>query len=336
MNKSWEKIQITTDTNEMKEAVAPFIISASRATDIPAFYGKWLLERIKRGYLTWNNPFNQMKQYVALQNVRLFVFWTKNPKPFMKYLKELDEMRINYYFQYTLNDYDDEYFEPNVATIEQRIEIFKNLSAQIGKEKVIWRFDPLMITNKISTEKLLEKLEKVGNSIYQYTNKLVFSFADIGIYKKVSSNLRKKNIEFIEFDKEKMEKVAQGLFNFNKNWGLKLTTCCEEIDLTKFEMEHNKCIDDELMIKLFHTDKTLMNFLGYDESLQIKLFDESITKGPNLKDKGQRKICGCIVSKDIGEYDTCNHLCVYCYANSSIETVKKNITKHHFTNEGIL
>lgn len=336
MIKPWEKVNIKTDSGETVEAVAPVIISASRATDIPAFYGRWLMNRLKRGYIVWKNPFNQMKQYVAFDKVRLFVFWTKNPKPMLKYLKVLDEKNINYYFQYTLNDYDDEEFEPNVLPLKSRIASFKKLSGQIGKDKVVWRFDPLLLTKNITVEKLLDKIKKTGDEIYKFTDKLVFSFADIGMYKKVINNLNREKIDFIEFDKEKMEEMAKGLCEINKQWGLKIATCCEEIDLNKFGIEHNKCIDDELIINSFSEDNILMEFLGFEKDYQENIFEPAEKKRPNLKDKGQRKICGCIVSKDIGEYNTCNHLCVYCYANSSAEKVKENINKHSFKNEGII
>ena len=336
MTKPWEKVQIKTDSGEYKEAVAPMIISASRATDIPAFYGKWLLERMNRGYMTWKNPFNQVKQYISFESARLFVFWTKNAKPFLKYLDEFDKKEINYYFQYTLNDYDEDKLEPNTQELNKRIETFKELSSRIGKEKVIWRFDPLILTKDISVTKLLKKIEGVGDKLNTYTDKFVFSYADIGIYKKVRSNLTKHNIEFIEFDKEKKEEVAKGIARLNNNWGLKVATCCEDIDLEKNRIEHNKCIDDELLIKLFSNDKVLMEFLGYEEEQQFDLFDAGMKTRPNLKDKGQRAVCGCIISKDIGEYNTCNHLCLYCYANTSPEIVSKNIKNHHYTNEGIL
>ena len=138
-----EKINICTDSGKIVEATAPVIISASRPTDIPAFYTKWFFNRLAKGYCAWYNPFNQQKMYVSFSKCKVIVFWTKNPKPIIPYLHILDEMGIHYYFQVTLNDYTKEGFEPNVPSVEKRIETFKNLSDTIGKEKVIWRFDPL-------------------------------------------------------------------------------------------------------------------------------------------------------------------------------------------------
>ena len=145
-----EKVSIRTDSGEIVEATAPVIISASRSTDIPAFYAKWFFNRLAKGYCAWYNPFNQQKMYISFQNCKVVVFWTKNPKPILPYLHELDERGIHYYFQVTLNDYVKEGFEPNVSSVDDRVETFKKLSEMIGKERVIWRFDPLIITPNIT------------------------------------------------------------------------------------------------------------------------------------------------------------------------------------------
>ena len=334
MFKSWEKILIRNEAGEEVEASAPVIISASRATDIPAFYSKWLFDRLNKGYIVWRNPFNNARQYISFDKSRLFVFWSKNPKPIMKYLPELNKLGINYYFQFTLNDYEKDKFEPNVPPFNKRIKTFIELSKLIGKDKVIWRFDPLILTNEIDENVLLDKIKNVGNIIHKHTSKLVFSFADINIYRKVKTNMRREGIEYIEFDKDRMEFIAKGISEVNKKWGLELATCCEEINLEGYGINHNKCIDDYLIYKLFNQDKALMDFLGFDIVEQTDLFGEHKER-QNLKDKGQRKVCGCIVSKDIGEYDTCSHLCVYCYANTSAEKVKIKTEKHLYLKESI-
>jgi hypothetical protein len=146
-----DKVKIITDSGQQVDAQAPIIVSASRSTDIPAFYAKWFINRIKLGYVVWYNPFNQQPIYVSFKNCKVVVFWTKNPKPLIPYLKELDALGIHYYFQYTLNDYEKELLEPNVPALEKRINTFKELSNLIGKEKVIWRFDPMIVTPQLST-----------------------------------------------------------------------------------------------------------------------------------------------------------------------------------------
>ena len=333
-----KKITIITDDNQEVAATAPVIISASRSTDIPAFYGDWFVARWKIGYIKWINPFNQKPLYVSFSKARAVVFWTKNPLPMFKHIEYLNKEVKNYYFQYTLNDYDKEGFEGKVAPVEKRIQIFKELSNLIGKGKVIWRYDPLMLTKDIDVQELLRRIKTVGDALHQYTEKLVFSFADIGVYRKVKNNLKETN--YIEFDKETMEAFADGLRELNKAWGLEISTCSELIDLDAFDITHNKCIDDDLMIKLFPEDKALMDFLGVEE-VAPSLFD--IDESPNrkllkLKDKGQRKECGCIMSKDIGQYNTCPHGCNYCYANTSKSLAEKNyqLSKSHQDRETIL
>ena len=332
-----KKITIITDDNQEEEATAPVIISASRSTDIPAFYGDWFVSRWKTGYIKWINPFNQKPLYVSFSKARAVVFWTKNPAPMFKHIEFLNKEVKNYYFQYTLNDYDKEGFEGKVAPVEKRIQIFKELSNLIGKEKVIWRYDPLMLTKDIDVQELLGRIKRVGDALYQYTEKLVFSFADIDIYRKVKNNL--KETSYIEFDKETMEEFADGLRELNKAWELEISTCSELIELDALGITHNKCIDDDLMIKLFSEDKELMDFLGV-EKIAPSLFDEGspARKMIKLKDKGQRKECGCIMSKDIGQYNTCPHGCNYCYANTSKSLAEKNyqLSKSHQERETIL
>ena len=326
---NWQKVEIVNDDGETVLAQAPIIVSASRSTDIPTFYADWFVDRWKAGYVKWKNPFNGVPLYVSFKNTKVVVFWTKNPKPMMKHLDFVDKNVKNYYFQFSLNDYDKEGFEGKVPRVENRIETFKELSNRIGKEKVVWRFDPLLLTNEIDVKELLKRLEKIGDELYKYTNKLVFSFADIGIYKKVENNLNKANIQYIEFTLETMLEFAEGLQKLNKKWGLELATCAEKFDLNKYGINHNKCIDDDLMIDLFHQDEELMKFLGV-EFTEPSLFDATttITKTKKIKDKGQREACGCIMSKDIGEYNTCPHECVYCYANTSKEAAFTNYKSH--------
>lgn len=326
---NWQKDNIIDQEGKTILAQTPIIISASRSTDIPAFYSDWFMSRLKAGYIKWKNPFNGVPLYVSFKKTRLFVFWSKNPRPLMEHLDYLDEMGYNYYFQFTLNDYDNERLEPRVPNIQSRIETFQRLSERITKEKVIWRFDPLILTDNMGVDELLRKVENTGNQLKNFTDKLVFSYADIGLYKKVQSNLRNNAIPFKEFDEKSMKEFASGLKLLNENWGFELATCAEKIDLESYGILHNKCVDDDLMIKLFSKDSALMDFLG------IKIFppdllnsEPIITRTRKNKDGGQRQACQCIISKDIGEYDTCPHLCEYCYANSSKKTALENWELH--------
>ena len=183
-----DNIDIISDNGEPVKAQAPVIISASRSTDIPAFYSDWLMNRLEKGYLKWKNPFNGADIYVSFSKARLFVFWSNNPKPILKHLKTFDDKHINYYFQFTLNDYEKENFEQNVPHLNKRIETFIELSETIGKQKLIWRFDPLILTDTIGVSDLLERISNIGDKLYKYTDKLVISFADIKKYDKRRKN----------------------------------------------------------------------------------------------------------------------------------------------------
>ena len=330
MAKNWNKINLITEQNTEVKAQAPVIISASRSTDIPAFYSDWFIHRLKKGYLQWTNPFNGVPLYVSFKETRLIVFWSKNPKPILKHIDWLNENYPNFYFQYTLNDYD-KTLEEKVPSLESRIDTFIELSEKIGKEKVIWRYDPFILTDKIGVDELLRKVENIGTQLKDHTNKLVFSYADIKTYRKVQNNLRKAHVNYSEFNDRTMNELALGLQNLNKSWNLEIGTCAEKIDLDKYGIIHNKCIDDELIKKLFPKDEILMSFIGY-KLIPPDLYDNSFRleriKTGKLKDTGQRELCGCIFSKDIGQYNTCPHLCEYCYANTSKELAMANYKIH--------
>ncbi|MDD4516422.1 DUF1848 family protein [Massilibacteroides sp.] len=197
MKQSWEKVTIRTDDGELKDGIAPVIISASRATDISAFHAEWFMNRLERGYIRWENRFApSMPKYISLKNVRLIVFWTKNPNPLMKYLDELESQDLNFYFQFTLNNYEIERFEPAIPPLAQRIKTFQELSNRIGKERVIWRFDPMLLAEDISVADLLAKVKGIGDELITYTDKLVFSFADVFSYPRVKANLIKDSDYF--------------------------------------------------------------------------------------------------------------------------------------------
>ncbi len=319
----WAREPVQLPDGRVVEVSVPVIVSASRSTDIPAFFSKWFSNRLAAGYMRWTNPFNAHQvQYVSFRDTRVIVFWSKNPKPLIRYLPEIDAKGINYYFQFTLNDYESEGLEPNVPPLQQRVDTFKHLSERLGKKRVIWRYDPLILTDTLTVDVLLDRIAHVAGMLRGYTEKLVISFADINVYKKVQNNLARAHVNYREFTPELMRELAEGLSKRNREWGLKIATCAEGIALERFGIAHSRCIDDELMIELFRNDTALMNFLGYKPDLFAG------PSRPCLKDKGQRKECGCIVSKNIGMYNTCHHLCAYCYANTSRQAVENNLLRH--------
>lgn len=306
-----QTISICDDNGMQVLAQAPLIISASRATDIPAFYADWFFRRLDKVYVRWRNPFSGQDSYVSFGNTRFIVFWSKNPAPLLPYLPLLKERGIGCYIQFTLNDYEAEGLEPNVPTLTQRTDTFRRLVDALGIGTVVWRFDPLILTDKINIETLLDKIAHIGNVLAGYTEKLVFSFADIESYKKVSRNLRQSGINYREWDEESMHEFASRLSALNRNkWEFRLATCAERIDLSEYGIEHNRCIDPELISRLAPDDDILQNFLYNAKT-----------------DTGQRKTCGCILSKDVGAYNTCPHGCLYCYANSSSASALSNYKK---------
>lgn len=235
--------------------------------------------------------------------------------------------------------------------MESRVKAFKELSDLIGKEKVIWRFDPLILTKELTPRRLLTKIYHVGNMLKGYTDKLVFSFVDVKAYRKVQSNLVKETPYFTKEDVESaepqgvaMEELVSGLAKLREHWAqegwnLTLATCGEKVDLEKYGIEHNRCIDGELMERIFAEDKELVYYLRTGKLPEPDLFGtlpEIPETRKNLKDKGQRLVCGCMVSKDIGMYNTCRHFCVYCYANTSKDAVLNNKKKHNEDSESII
>jgi len=340
----WQPIQIKRENGENVKAQAPIIVSASRSTDIPAFYADWFFHRLKVGYSAWTNPFNGVKSYVSYQDTRFIVFWSKNPRPLLQHLDYLKERNIGCYIQYTLNDYEKEGLERGVPKLSERVATFKLLVDKLGKGRVIWRFDPLLLTDDISIDALLTKIERIGDQLQGYTEKLVFSYADILSYRKVKANLEKNHIPYQEWTESQMLEFAERLAELNKKWGYTLATCGEKADLQQFGIEHNHCVDDALIIRFAYEDKKLMDFLkvktfpmpvpnlfGESEPLPedaILLPNNTYATHGDNRDKGQRQFCGCIVSKDIGEYNTCPHLCEYCYANSSKEIAVRNWKEH--------
>jgi hypothetical protein len=320
-----KKITETLQIGDGSEVPAsfPVIISASRATDVPAFFADWFARRLNAGYCAWVNPFNaHQKMVVGFAKTRAIVFWSKNPKPLMPYLPLVEDMGIGYYFQFTLNDYRAEGLEPSVPRLEKRIETFHALSERLGPDRAVWRYDPLLIGPTLSVETLLERINTLADQLAGATRKLVVSFADIDAYRKVQSNLGRLGQGYRELTSAEMAGIAKGLRDLKTRTGLTVATCAEGLDLAAYGIEHNRCIDDDLLAKLYPEDSALMAHLG---RVQDDLFAQP---GKAKKDQGQRKECGCIVSKDIGAYNTCPHLCTYCYANSSKESVIANYRRH--------
>ncbi len=299
----------------------PVVLSASRATDVPAFYAEWFMRRLRAGFFRWANPFNAAQvQTVSVAKTRAIVFWTKDPAGIEPHLDELDRRELHYYFQYTLNDYEAEGLEPGLPPLAARIASFRRLADRLGPERVIWRLDPLLLTDRLGVPELLDRAARLMAQLVRHTRKLVFSFADIAAYPAVRRNLARAGIGAREFTTAEMEEFARGLAALNRAHGLALATCAEEIDLAAHGIAHNRCVDGELLARLAPGDAALLEFLGSRAA---------------RKDPGQRRACGCLASKDIGRYGTCPHGCAYCYANASRAAAERNFRAHRPENETI-
>ncbi|MFL0250706.1 DUF1848 domain-containing protein [Clostridium neuense] len=276
------------------------IVSVSRRTDIPAFYSEWFFNRIKEGFVYVINPFNRKqisKVELTPKTVDLFVFWTKDAEPMLKRLDELKE--FNYYFQFTITSYRND-IEKAIRRKSDIIKTFKKLSKIIGKEKVIWRYDPILLNEFYTKEYHYKWFEKFCIELSGYTEKCIISFLDL--YSKTKRNT--KNLGLKEIDKNDMCDIAEKFAGIALKYNIKLETCSEEIDFSKFGIKKGKCIDDELISRIIKCP------------IKVK------------KDDTQREVCGCVKSIDIGEYNTCKHNCLYCYANFNYDTVEKNYLMH--------
>ena len=316
------------------EAIAPLIISASRSTDIPAFYGDWFMERLRRGYAKWANPWNGAPIYVSFQNARVFVFWSKNPAPFLPCLEELSRLGHQYYLLFTLNDYEAEGIEPHLPPLEERIQTFISLSRMAGRGRAVWRWDPLLLSGSLDVPGLLDRIRNVGDAIAPFTERMFFSFIDIARYPKVARNLRTRGFGDIrEFSETEELKLAAGLQELNRSWGLTISACGEEKDFARFGIGAGGCISRDLILREFGNDPVLLHFLEARDPYIPPVPGVTSPVPRHLKDPGQRPSCGCVVSKDIGQYSTCPHLCAYCYANTTPERVEKRYASYRILSE---
>lgn len=279
------------------------IISASRRTDIPTYYSDWFFNRIKDGYVLVRNPMNihQISRIKLTPDVvDGIVFWTKNPLPMFARLDELKDYM--YYFQFTITPYGRD-VEPNVPDKNEVIlPAFKRLSELIGADRVVWRYDPIMISERYPIEYHVKAFGKIAAELHDYAQKVTISFIDED-YRGVKSNIRE--LALLPFPAETQIELSARLAEIAHSYGLIIDTCAEKINLQKYDIEHARCIDDRLFSKL----------------LCCRLNVE--------KDKTQRLECGCVASIDIGMYNTCRNGCRYCYANYSQNTVANNFEKHN-------
>jgi hypothetical protein len=268
------------------------ILSASRRTDIPAFFPAWFMEKVRRGGCVVKNPFNSnqtSRVSLAPKEVSAIVFWSKNPQPLIGHLDELDRRGFSYTFQYTLNDYGKE-FEPGVPPFRNRLDTFHLLSQRLGPARVLWRYDPIILSSLTPVAFHAERFEKIAGQLKGNTNRVTVSLLDF--YRKTERRLGALQKEGVQFERADgteaaVKNLLLHLMHVAKKNGMEIFTCAEK---NLSGIRPGRCVDGGLIRDLF----------GVPASTK--------------KDCHQRPDCGCTESKDIGESGTCRHGCIYCYA----------------------
>jgi len=277
------------------------IISCSRRTDIPAFYSDWFMSRIADGFVMVRNPVNpkQVRRIsLAPADVDCLVFWTKDPAPMLNRLRLLDDYA--FYFQFTLTPYDRD-IEPHLPPKTKIIETFLKLSDKMGPGRIIWRYDPIFLSDGITVDFHADRFHDLAKQLSGHTEKCVISFLDM--YRHLQS--RMSDLAVRPPEELQMRELAAMIAQIAGNYKIKVETCAEVIDLADLGVDHGRCVDDRLIAEL--TGRKLRM----------------------TKDKYQRDLCGCVTSIDIGEYNTCGHGCLYCYANVSKKKFEKNQSLHY-------
>lgn len=287
------------------------IISASRRTDIPAFYARWFMNRIRAGYCTVPNPFNpQQVTRISLlpADVDAIVFWTRNPRPLLGHLDELDSRGYRYYFLHTLL-HNPRWLDQAGPAFPAALDTLRRLADRIGPQRVIWRYDPIVLTTQTDTQFHVNSFGEIAEALRGSTQRAVISV--MTPYHKVRRRLealeRATGVRLTHTDGQADDEIGALVRQMQQIAAandMALTSCADEMGLARYGIEAGKCIDNGLLRAVFDLDV------------------------PAVKDSGQRAACGCIPSRDIGMYDSCLFGCVYCYATSRFERARENYRQH--------
>jgi len=283
------------------------IISASRRTDVPAFYSEWFMKRVEAGHCDVPNPFNP-KQVTDVslkpEDVEVIVFWTRNASPLLPHLNELQLKGYRSIFLFTVMN-NPRAVDPRCPSLKEAMAAFKTLSDRIGPERVIWRYDPLVFSSATPPDFHKKTYETIARELQGYTIRSIMSV--VNVYKKTRQRLtalREKGVELTECQGEAFAELMRFMACAARDNGMALSSCAQDRDLTAYGILPGQCIDDHLIGEVF--------------GLEVN----------HTKDPSQRKACGCVISKDIGMYDTCLYGCAYCYATTSFDKAKENYRKH--------
>jgi len=274
------------------------VISISRRTDIPCYYTEWLMNRVRAGYAMTRNPmnYNQIRRVdLSPENVDCIVFWSKDPLNLIPYMSELNDMGYKYYFQFTLTPYGND-IERNLRDKCEIERTFITLSEMIGKNKIVWRYDPIIINDTLTVEYHKREFERMTELLSPYTNRVFISYVDI--YAKIKSDLIRP---ISDMDITELNGFIKSVSKID------VRSCCDD------GLPKASCIDKELIESII--GKPLPNL---------------------KRDKNQRIGCTCCESVDIGVYNTCPNGCVYCYANHSLKSVNNNYSRHDPKNKYLI
>lgn len=276
------------------------ILSASRRTDIPCWYSEWFMNRLKAGFVLTRNPVNSKQiSRIALspETLDCIVFWTKDFQNMMDKLPHLDEMGYRYYVQFTVTPYDHT-IEKSLRPKKEILKTFESLSKKIGRHRVLWRYDPILLTDTYDISYHSERFSKLCKRLCGYTESVTVSFVDF--YQK-----QRSNHPYRAPDERETVQLSQTIAQTAKRYGITPKACCERSALASYGIEKASCIDKTVIERICGT--------------KLKLD----------RDKNQRSGCGCYESVDIGLYGTCQNGCVYCYANRSAETARRHFMEHN-------
>ena len=282
------------------------IVSVSRRTDVPAFYGDWFMRRLKEGFAGIVNPFGGRKYIVSLrpEDVSCFVFWSKNFAPFVENLKVLDSLGYKFYFNYTVTSLP-EVFENNVNKCDA-IAALKELSRTYSPRHINWRFDPIIISSITDRDFYVMTFAELASELGGYVERCYISF--VTNYSKVKRNFeeleRTTGVKISDCSKSFKIDLANELADIAEHHGIRMYSCCGDYLTNSGSVQKAHCIDGNIIESLFFPD------------------------GLKYKEKPTREECGCTESSDIGTYDTCPHGCVYCYANIHKSNARKAFNNH--------
>lgn len=272
------------------------ILFASGRTDIPAFYSNWFINRVEAGFVDVRNPFNQkLVSRIYFSDVDLIMFCSKNPLPM---INKLDILKVPVLFHVTITPYGKD-VEPNIPDKRLIIEGVKKLSLVLGIDNVVVRYDPIFLSDKYNVDYHIKAFDKLCKNLNGYVNKIIVSFMDE--YKNVRSN--KNILKYRAITKEDHKKIGEAFSKSAMDNGMSVQTCFEDEDLTQYGFVNGECLSHELAYIL--TGKKF--------------------KSSNVR---KEKKCECVQMVDIGDYNSCMHMCKYCYANYDEKAVSNNFERH--------